>query len=334
MGVTLRDASRYIDDYTISSVNGENGETLISALRQTAAHFELELNSEKSAIYPTSFRQNTGWKQALRVHIPQAGANYTEFQHFFYEVGRVCDAHPELNVEKFAFQNARLAFVRADDWKKIQSNLIKAYRRNSSLISFLVEIFVLRHAERRDVDRNNIKDFVENRLPVLAKANRSGEIIWLIFLILRLNITVRAAALEPMFEMDNSMIALLVVLSVSRGQVDGPINPRIWNQFLNADGLRSPMWLYAYESVGRGINPGANAQFIEQDQYFSLLHRRSVRFLEIGRGFTSIAATLRSLRGGNDRMRRVRDDFLEDFLLDLDEMDDDDFVDEFHDNEY
>jgi len=84
------------------------------------------------------------------------------------------------------------------------------------------------------------------------------------------------------------------------------------------------MWMYAYESVVQGTSPGANAAFIEQDTFFSLLHGKRIRFLAIDNGFTSIATTLRSLRSDNDRMRRLRDDFIDDFDLTLDEFDDDD----------
>ena len=66
LGIGVRDASRYIDDYSLSSADGVSGEELLAALRMSAAFFELELNNEKSAIYPTSHRQDTGWQQAAR----------------------------------------------------------------------------------------------------------------------------------------------------------------------------------------------------------------------------------------------------------------------------
>jgi hypothetical protein len=320
--VSARDASRYIDDYTISGVAEQSGESLLAALRQSAAEFELELNSEKSAIYPTSFRQNTGWKQAVRAHIPQGAPNNSAIQHFFYEVGRICATHPEINVEKFALQNARSAFVRADDWKVIQSNLISAYRRNSSLISLLVEMLILRQVGRGDVDLKNVRDFVEHRIPVLAQANRTGEIIWLLFLVIRLGINLPASHLPALFEVENSMVALLVAYANSRSLIQGTIDFNFWGRSFDGDGLKGPMWLYAYESAVRGISPHANTTFIEQDSYFGLLHAKKVRFLAIENGFTSISTTLRGLRGDNDRMRRLRDDFIDDFDITLDEFDD------------
>jgi hypothetical protein len=324
IGVGPRDASRYIDDYTISSGNDLSGESLIAALRQAAAQFELELNNDKSAILSTSVRHDGGWKQEVRSYIPRGVSDDATFQHFFYLVGRVCTAHPDTNVEKYALQNARSAFVRANGWRKLQSHLIAAYRRNASLVAFLVEMIILRQAERSDVDKPKLAEFLAHRLPVLAQGNRSGEIIWLLFLALRLQISLPAASLVPVFEMENSMVALLVAACVNRRLISGAVDFTHWNQSLSGDGLRGGMWLYAYESVGQGINPVSATTFLEQDPYFALLQAKKVRFLSIENGFSSIGDTLRSLRGDNARLRRVRDDFFDDFGFEQDEFDDED----------
>jgi hypothetical protein len=333
LGVGSRDASRYIDDYTISSQDNASGETLIAALRQAAALFELELNNDKSAVFSTSARADGGWKQEVRSYVPREIMDNAQLLLFFYRVGRTCEAHPGINIEKYALQNARTAFVRADGWKKIQSHLIAAYRRNSSLIPFLVEITILRQAERGDIDGAGIAEFLSNRLPSLAENNRNGEIIWLLFLAVRVGIPQQASNLGPLLEMDNSMIALLVAACVSRGLVQGNVDLTKSNRALNADGLRSGMWLFAYESVAQGINPTASATFIEQDEYFSLLLKRGVRFLSVENGFTSIGSTLRGLRDENSRLKRVRDEFADNFEIDIDELDDDEEDDDEEDDD-
>lgn len=323
VGIGPQDASRYIDDYTISSGANHSGNDLIAALRQVAAEYELELNNDKTAIQPTSTRQDNGWKQEVRSCVPRGNCGNDEFQHFFYRIGKMCDAHPDTNVEKYAFQNSRAAFVRATGWDKIQSHLIAAYRRNPSLVAFLVEISILRQVERNDVELTKLTEFLEHRLPVLARENRTGEIIWFLFLATRLQITLSAKSFEPLAAIDNSMVALLTAWCFDRGLVRGTIDFTTWNRSLSADGLRSGMWLYAYESVGLGINPTPSTAFIEADPYFATLLAKKVRFLSIDTGFTSISTTLRSLRGDNARLQRVRDDFLEDFMFELDELDDD-----------
>lgn len=322
------DASRYIDDYTLSSAGGETGEELLAALRQEASHFELELNNEKSAIRPTSYRQNIGWQQAARVHIPRnpaphARVDISAIQHFLYELGRLCQAHPDVNVEKFGLQNARLALVRADQWKPVQSSLISAYRRNPSLISLLVEIFLLRQVAHSDVLLEDLREFIENRMAVLARGNRTGEIVWLLFLAIRLRITLSARRLVSLFAIENALIALLVVCLDARGLIQGAIDRTLWDRSLSAAGLRSSMWLYAYEAVTQGL-VGASDAFIINDPYFSLLHSKKVQFLDIERGYASIIATLRSLRSTNERLQRLREAILEGAAEELDDFYDDD----------
>lgn len=324
LGMGARDASRYIDDYTLSNANGAAGEELLAALRQSASVFELELNNEKSAITPTSHRQNIGWQQAARNHLPRPAsgrADISEIQHFFYQIGRVCAAHPEVNVEKFGLQNARSFLVNAEDWATLQFNIINAYRRNSSLVSFLVEAFLLRHVTHSDVQTEILVEFIENRIPVLARANRTGKIIWLLFLAIRLNLSLSADRISPLFSLENAFIALLIVCLEARQLVRGTVDRSIWDRHLNADGLRSPMWLYAYEAVTQGFLPGVNDGFITGDPYFSLLHARRIKFFDVERGYTSMSTTLRNLRNENERLRRMREAIEDEDFDDLDDLD-------------
>lgn len=329
LGVTARDASRYIDDFTISGTNGERGEDIIAALRQAASHFELELNNEKSAVNSTATRHDIGWKEAARACTPRGNPDLPSMQRFFYEVGRLCELHPQINVEKFAFACARTAFIRSAGWRTIQSLLVNAYRRNSTLVSLLVEIFILRQVESGDLDLNNLKDFLDHRFPALARANRTGEIIWLLFMAIRLEVVISPNAANSLLPIDNAMVGLLAALAKSRNLVHGQFDLASWNSSHTADGLKGPMWLYAYQTALQGLVPGINTAFVEQDPYFSLLFAKRVSFLRIEKGFESVANTIRSLRNENERINRVRTDFLEDFTVNIEDYDDDDFEESF-----
>ncbi|AUQ58766.1 Reverse transcriptase (RNA-dependent DNA polymerase) [Phaeobacter inhibens] len=323
-----QDASRYIDDYTIAVDRGQSGDSVIAAVRQAAANFELELNNDKSEVHLTSKRLPTGWKQVALAHLPRTDRSTNSFLRFFYETGRICNEHPELNVEKFAFQNARSSFVNANEWSGVQSHLINAYRRNSTLVSFLVEILILREVEHNDVDRVKLTGFLERRLPELAQENRTGEIIWLLLLIIRLEMQVSSDKISPLFKIENSMVALMVTHAAHHGMVVGAIDHSVWQRHLTLQGLRSPMWLFAYETVRNGTNPLTDRSFIEQDPFFSLLLKRNIKFFDPSRGFSSIGSALRVRRAENTRANILRLDFLEDFDIDLLEFDEDEAIDD------
>jgi hypothetical protein len=322
--ISGRDGSRYIDDYTLSS-GSIPGEALLAEIRGASAYFELELNNEKSAILPTSHRLTIGWQEAIRAIIPRpktpgAAIEADVLQHFLYVLGQVCAEHPDINVEKFGLQNARSAFVGALKWKSVQSNLISAYRRNPSLISLLVEICLLRQARQSDVLLDDLNEFIENRIPTLAQENRTGEIIWLLFLSIRLKISISSSRLDPLFEVRDGFIAVLVAWMNHRGLIRGAIDRTVWDRSLTGDGLRGPMWLYAYEAVTQGVLPGVSDSFIANDPYFKLLREKRVQFLDVDRGYESLLATMRMRRNENERMERLRQAILDGTDDDLDDL--------------
>jgi hypothetical protein len=340
-----RDASRYIDDYTLSSAKGLSGEELLAQLRVSVSAFELELNNDKSAIVPTSTRQMTGWQAAVRARLPRAMKRgeevaTTALLQFFYELGRLCEEHIDTNIEKFGLLNARQSLVAASDWAPIQANLISAYRRNPSLVSLLVELCVLRQADHGDIDRDNLCEFLENRIDVLARGNRTGELAWLLFMAIRLRITLQARRLSSLFGIESGLVALLVVCLDANGLIQGKVDRSTWDRSLTSRGLRGPMWLYAYEAVTQGFLADAPDDFIADDDYFSLLRDKKVRFLDIDAGFTSLADTLRGLRHTNARLDRLRDaiedEAEEDFddIFDADDDDEDDDIFGFDDGGY
>lgn len=325
--VTGQNASRYVDDYTLGVKNGESGKNVIAQIRRSVADFELELNHEKTAIFSTSMRQGLGWKQAALQYIPRKDYSHSAFQRFFYEIEEMSTNNTETNIEKFSLQNARSSFIKAEDWKPIQNALINIYRRNPSTINIIAEIFILREKERGDVEKENIHHFLANRIPALAKENRTGEIIWLLYLAIRLDITLSEKYIAPLFEIENALIAILLVYSKSKSLIKGKIDERTWNKSLDERGLKSSMWLYAYESVVQNLNPTHKNHFIEVDPFFSSLYQKKVKFLDVNNGFSSLADTMKKRRSENHKISKLKEDFLTDFSIELDEFDEIEFYD-------
>jgi len=58
-----------------------------------------------------------------------------------------------------------------------------------------------------------------------------------------------------------------------------------------------------------------------QDPYFTLLKTKRVQFLDITRGYVSIAMTLRGLRNENEHLRRLCEALQNEDFDDLDELD-------------
>lgn len=87
------------------------------------------------------------------------------------------------------------------------------------------------------------------------------------------------------------------------------------------------MWLYAYESVVQNLNPTHKNHFIEVDPFFSSLYQKKVKFLDVNNGFSSLADTMKKRRSENHKISKLKEDFLTDFSIELDEFDEIEFYD-------
>ncbi len=146
--------------------------------------------------------------------------------------------------------------------------------------------------KREDVE--SVRGFIEHRVPTLAMEDRSGELIWHLFMALALNIRITGGVLTPLFHVEDPMCALLISQAADRGLVRGPIDQAVWNQSISGAGLESTAWPYAYEGPRLGIIPGATFDHIENHPYFSILHQRNVA---TARGQSPCDETSRSICG-------------------------------------
>jgi|GEM_PF-695384 len=333
VALSSNDASRYVDDYTVSSADSRSAASLVAALRRAAAVYELELNQDKTAVVPTATAPASGWKQVVLAHRPQQSHyDLDSFKRFFYELGRVRDERPYINVERWALMNARSAFLRCDGntWKVLTRHLINAYRRNSTLVSLFVELLVARYKSNpNDVDCGAIADFLCHRIPVLALEDRTGELIWLLFLMIVLRIKLDAQYFDRLVSLEEPMCALLIRQAYREGLILGKLDTSTWDARVNTIGLDSPMWLYAYEAARLGFTSGKN-KHIEDHPFFSIFLKHNVSFLSIEGGVAAILGGAAGRRIDNLHQAQLRRAFKNLTFDDLeleDDMGEDDNLD-------
>lgn len=63
------------------------------------------------------------------------------------------------------------------------------------------------------------------------------------------------------------------------GQIIGNLDDSYWMSFANSSGLKSEMWLTAYEATRKGWwSTSVDKKFISSDEYFTELDARDVEF--------------------------------------------------------
>jgi hypothetical protein len=106
-------------------------------------------------------------------------------------------------------------------------------------------------------------------------------VAWALFLAKALSIKLPKDVVEPITDLESSVCALLTLDLRSRLLIDGPIDTSIWQQNMNAAGLRSNNWLLAYEAEIKGWLPAQTANFVDDDPRFSVLKKHGVSFYDI-----------------------------------------------------
>jgi hypothetical protein len=237
----------------------------------------------------------------MKAHLPPKSPEKPSFERFFYVVHDMSKRHVNLNVEKFAMSSCRTAFVQSDDWDFLQDHIVSSYRKNTTLVDTLVETFLLRHDARGDLNMTALSDFIASRLPTLGAHQRTGELLWLLYLACSLNIKIKAEALTMCLRMPNPMVAVLVTHAEAEGLIEGTIDTSYWQSYANADGLRSNMFLYAYEAAK---NEWVDDFYCQDDQFYGLLLKETLSFFDMANGRKDLSEVLME-RERENRLSRL-----------------------------
>ncbi|MBB4398831.1 RNA-directed DNA polymerase [Bradyrhizobium sp. ERR14] len=291
-----RGGMRFVDDYTFGCTSRQEAEIIVAAVRRCVNEFELELNNNKTSISPTGPFFPAAWKEHVRSLLPGSNADRGSLLQYFYGIEVAVRAHPEANVQKFAIQNARRLFLECGEWRLIEDYLLSSYRQNSTVLPIMLEVLILRHLDRKDVGVERVGAFVAARIPTLTRLQKRGEICWLLFLCICLKAPIRAAAISELFDVEDSAIAILISDAKRLGLIQGGIDQSLWDRSLTADGLRSSMWLYSYESALKNLNSSGSKAHVTADPYFGPMLALDVEFYRSGSSHMNRNALLARLR--------------------------------------
>jgi Reverse transcriptase (RNA-dependent DNA polymerase) len=320
---------RFVDDFTIGCHDTAEAEKALAVIRKAANHFELELNFEKTLISKDIQTTLNGWKSLLRSQVPIAPYRDEDMKIFVFRVAEMAKLLPNINVERFAIQNARLAFLGAEKWSFLENYLITLYKRNSTLVDIVSELFVLRQELKKDVSLETVTTFIETRLPILCDQQRNGEAAWLMSMAIKLELKLGNRSVEGFYEEVDPFIALLISDANKLGFVKGKIDRSTWNSHLTTPGLDEEMWLYGYEATLKGLSGSSiSNKFIKDHPYFSCLLDKKVEFYRSDQGFSGITNILSRRKKENIASQRLAADFDADHEFDFEDLGDEDFNDD------
>ncbi|MBL8710765.1 MAG: RNA-directed DNA polymerase [Rhodospirillaceae bacterium] len=321
--------ARFVDDYSIGCNTSEDANRILIHLRKAINEFELDINYQKTVISQSEIVSFSGWRHEVASYIPSITAEQQVFELFFYKLHDVSHREPSSNVLSYGIKRARSVFTQCDHWNLVESYLLTAYKANSTTLPAVVLVFLSRQATKNDLNLDKISQFVNSTIAMLLTQRKFGEASWILFLSIYLKVPVKAKNLGNAFLEPDPLLSVLLCHANQKRLVDGALNTKIWDSFKTSDGLRSSMWLYAYEANIRGWGVPKLTDYVATDPYFGPMKLKNVRFYDGDAPLEELDASLRHQKSIMKKRKAIVADFKEDFSIDIEEFDDDvDLTDE------
>lgn len=286
---------RYVDDWFIGFDGGGEAEDAVSHLSSACNQYELELNAEKTRVIEPATPLSQLWPmelQSMRVSRPKL-RQAKEITHYFQKAFHLFDEAPGENILLYALKKSRSFHVHPDNFSLYENYLYRAARANASVIPVLVQILVNSRQQGLPIDQGKAKKFIEDTIARASPLAHHCEVAWSLFLAKGLGLKLSRKSILPALSMECSVVALLVLDLRRLSLLPSNINLSFWQSFMNADALRSHMWLLAYEADFKRWLPSPSIH-VDNDPFFGVLKSNGVYFYDIDRNVPTFRKSIRA----------------------------------------
>ena len=271
---------RYVDDIVVGYNSDEGPDSVISKIQRAFAHFELEMNIEKTKIYGLGERLEPEWIIPLKRNY-QKGVFITiqELEEYFKTANFLAQENSKDSVTKYAMKRSRSFRFDKDSWKYYQYWIIRLARKNADCMPLLAQILIEKRFEGYIIDENIISKFINENIHSNAELYHTFEVSWLLFMSKGLSINIESDIEDKIISMNNSICALLLFDLNSRGLLKKAISPAKWASAYDPTGLKDERWLFVYEATIKGWMSHTPC-FIAADPFFGPMKAKKISFYD------------------------------------------------------
>ena len=277
-------AVRYVDDILIGLKETETPSVVLSGLSLSLYEYELELNAEKTVTIGMGCPHSPEWINYIRTFDLNSSTSRQrdDLDSYFEQAFYLADANPRENVLLFAAKRAASFDVHSSNISHLVRWFLYAARRSPSCLSFVAEHLAATHKSGKIADTaGEIRAYILQQIPLKAEAVHTDEIAWLLFWAREIELPLPAQVMEKVKALRSSVVALLTLDLRQRGLIDGSLKVPEWKASANSSGLKSEMWLAAYEATKKGWWLGGNPTgYITANSYFGDIWAKGVEFYD------------------------------------------------------
>jgi hypothetical protein len=278
-------AVRYVDDILLGLKETETPPAVLSGLSIALYDFELELNAEKTVTHGMGCPHSPEWINYIRTFelSTRPSRQRGDLDSFFEQAFYLADANPRDNVLLFAVKRAASFDIHMSNLAHLVNWFLYAARRSPSCLSFVAEYLAAMHSST-SLSESVINSYILQQIPVKAEAVHTDEVAWPLFWAREVGLKIPASTLEIVTTLRSSVVALLTLDLRQMGLVEGTLKVPHWRAAAKVDGLKSEMWLVAYEATMKGWwRDKCSNTFITDHPFFADIFAKDVEFYDTKR---------------------------------------------------
>ena len=273
---------RYVDDMLIGLHESESSSSILSGLSIALYEYQLELNAEKTGTFGLGYNHTPEWIHFVRTFVlsSRSSQQRDDLDSFFEHAIYLADQNKRDNALLFAVKRAASFTLDDENVEHLVRWLLYCARRTATCLSFVAE-HLAATAGKTKLPDDEIHAYILQQIPIKAASGHTNELAWLLFWAREIGLVIPASTMANVMQLRSSVVGLITLDLWHKSQIDGALDFSFWQSFASDIGLKSEMWLIAYEATRKGWWPKAqNTDFLTKHDYFCDLWTANVEFYD------------------------------------------------------
>ena len=279
---------RYIDDYELYFRTHQEAERGLSLLVKELAHYELQLNSQKTSIEVLPQPLQDEWvSQLRRTELRKSPVQErSDLTLLFDDAFRMAATNRGRFVVSYALGRlgsrveAGDPLVHGENWPYLQRLLLQSCWAQPTAIQKALSLFHVAVETGLVLDRELVEGSINGLIMEHAPLSNGSEVAWALWTAAALKLHIRHAAAKRLIGHDDDLIALGVLSLIARGLIARKLDTATWRSRLTDDGLRNGHWLLSYEAAIKGWLTPPGGDHIAVHPVYDALRRLDVSFYD------------------------------------------------------
>nr|WP_074891560.1 RNA-directed DNA polymerase [Pseudomonas graminis] len=246
---------RFIDDMELSFTSLSNAESALIALEARLYEYELQLNSNKTAIEELPSEIESIFVTQLRAFIPatQEGSPASWID-YFNRAFMLAKSNSSEGVLRYTVASLQRVEVTVVAWPMVQSLLWQCIALDPGCLRLVLDIVVLNsHRSNLTIDNDMASLAINSLVEASAPVGHGSEVLWSIWAAMVLEIPLHGHSQTLIAGMEDGCVATLATLAAHAGGVfDAGFSSALWESWLVDECFKQEHWMFAYECYNRG----------------------------------------------------------------------------------